>query len=147
MKANTSKKRPARNSINLTWLHRSSQIASKIMNALATRNMTQAELANRLGVSRQHISKIIKGQENLTLESIAKIEQVLKVVLISVPRNEIGSEKIRPLIYHSFEEKRQLEKNLSRATSKAKRKAVSLSLMSIFHDLGEQSKRNRKRFS
>ena len=113
--------------------------------------MTQAELANRLNVSRQHISKIVKGQENLTLETIAKIEEVLGVVLIAIPENatndsattmnqaqdlDLGyktEKKIKPIVYHSFEEKEQIEKELLATMPDEKRNVIAVSLMSIFH--------------
>ena len=72
---------------NLAWLKKSVDIALRILDALDNMGMTQAELANRLNVSRQHISKIVKGQENLTLETIARIEEVLGVALIAIPEN------------------------------------------------------------
>jgi len=71
---------------NKNWLLKSAAISLKISNILKEKNMTQAELAQKLGSSAQHISKIIKGQENLTLETISKIEMCLNVELITVPK-------------------------------------------------------------
>jgi transcriptional regulator with XRE-family HTH domain len=145
---------------NRAWLRKSADVALKILDALDRMNITQVELANRLNVSRQHVSKIIKGQENLTLETIARIEEVLEVTLLAVPENEIRNsarrqrtenlkrlthqaqesrldyetqDKIKPIIYHSFEEKEQLEKDLMAAMPEEKRNAVAVSLMAIFH--------------
>jgi len=47
--------------------------------------MTQKKLAKLMGVSPQYINKVVKGKENLTLETITKIEQVLGITLIEVP--------------------------------------------------------------
>jgi transcriptional regulator with XRE-family HTH domain len=45
---------------------------------------TQIELATALKVSPQYINKIVKGRENLTLETIANLEAVLKMQLHSI---------------------------------------------------------------
>jgi len=47
--------------------------------------MTQKKLAELMNVSPQQISKILKGQENLTLETISKLSETLGVDLISFP--------------------------------------------------------------
>lgn len=43
-----------------------------------------------LQVSPQRISKILKGQENLTLETIYKLSQVLNFELISFPEYKLS---------------------------------------------------------
>jgi transcriptional regulator with XRE-family HTH domain len=50
--------------------------------------MTQRKLAEEMGVSPQYINKVIKGKENLTLETISKIESVLGIILIEIPSFE-----------------------------------------------------------
>lgn len=148
---------------NHTWLRKSNEIAVRITDALDQLHISQAELANRLKVSRQHISKIIKGQENLTLETIARIEDVLKVVLITIPRNntsysETGQRgepqevnlkykngnKIKPIVYNNFEDKARLEKKLFARMPKEKRKTAAVSLMSVFHRPATTKKPVRK---
>lgn len=146
----------------------------KILDVLDEKNITQVELANRLSVSRQHVSKIVKGQENLTLETIVKIEEVLEVTLISVPENETDkhvmtqrdgglkrlaqqaqelnlgyedSEKIKPIVYHSFAEKEKLEKDLIRSIPEEKRKRVATDLMSIFSEPKTHSKKRSTKSS
>jgi plasmid maintenance system antidote protein VapI len=47
--------------------------------------MMQKKLAEALGVSQQQISKIVKGHENLTLETISKLSEALDTELISFP--------------------------------------------------------------
>lgn len=67
---------------NRPWLKKSADIAMQILDILEQKEMTQIYLAQQLGVSRQQVSKILKGQENLTLETIAKLEEVLGVDLV-----------------------------------------------------------------
>lgn len=69
---------------NRGWLKKSAGIALLLLDVLDNRKMSQSELAVKLKVSRQQISKILKGQENLTLETIAKLESVLGTELIKV---------------------------------------------------------------
>lgn len=70
---------------NEDWLDISFAIAVKILRTLRERNMTQKDLAERLGLTPQYVNKIVKGQENLTLETICKIENALDINLIRVP--------------------------------------------------------------
>jgi transcriptional regulator with XRE-family HTH domain len=68
------------------WLSYSSQIARRILAAIEDReDLNQAKLADLLNVSPQQISKIVKGKENLTLETIYNLSQALQVELITFP--------------------------------------------------------------
>ncbi len=63
------------------WYRKSCDIALKVNLALAEGKMTKQALAARLGVSPQYVSKIVKGGENLTLETISKLEEALGIPL------------------------------------------------------------------
>ena len=69
------------------WMRQySSQIARRIISVLnANPELTKTKLAAELGVSSQYISKVLKGRENLTLETIWKLSKALKTELISFP--------------------------------------------------------------
>jgi transcriptional regulator with XRE-family HTH domain len=69
---------------NEEWLDISFEIAVKIGSILKQKNMTQKELAEKMACSPQFISTLLKGSENLTLETICKIEKVLESKLINV---------------------------------------------------------------
>lgn len=69
---------------NKNWLNKSAQIAIAIIKVLREKKISQVDLANKVGVTPQYISKIVRGQENLTLETISKIEQVLEIKLITI---------------------------------------------------------------
>jgi transcriptional regulator with XRE-family HTH domain len=66
------------------WLKHSQKIAIKVLGVLRDKKIKQTELALSMGVSPQQVSKIVKGRENLTLETISKLEQVLGVSLIKI---------------------------------------------------------------
>lgn len=74
---------------NADWLDLSTAIALKILRFLRTHKMTQKELADQLGFSPQYINKIVKGSENLTLETICKIQKGTGLKLIEV--SEVNS--------------------------------------------------------
>lgn len=66
------------------YLEKSTRIAVTVLSILRERKMTKQDLAEKMGVSAQYVSKIVKGNENLTLETITKLEKALGVELISV---------------------------------------------------------------
>jgi len=68
---------------NSAWLQISAEIAQHILEILEIRNWSRAELGRQLDVSPQQVSKIISGQANLRLSTIAKIQKVLGVKLIT----------------------------------------------------------------
>ena len=74
-----------RDEANEAWLERSSNIALRILGALQATGMSQKELAEQIGVSPQQVNKIVKGRENLTLETIVKLEGALGIVLLMLP--------------------------------------------------------------
>ena len=51
-------------------------------------NLTQVGLAEKVGCTQQYISLLLKGKENLTLETIAKLETALDVRLFSAGISE-----------------------------------------------------------
>jgi transcriptional regulator with XRE-family HTH domain len=68
------------------WLEYSSQIARRILAIIRENDeLNQTKLADMLGVTPQQITKIIKGKENLTLETIYKLSKALKFELITFP--------------------------------------------------------------
>ncbi len=78
---------------NQSWLKRSQTIAISVLSILRDNRKegkvpaTQKELAEILSISPQHINKIVKGQENLTLETISRLEVALGIKLIEVMTN------------------------------------------------------------
>jgi ribosome-binding protein aMBF1 (putative translation factor) len=67
---------------NREWLKKSAAIAVRVMDALKAQNLSQKELAERMSISPQQISKIVRGQENLTLETISNLEIALGIQII-----------------------------------------------------------------
>ena len=67
---------------NWGWLRYSQYIAIRMMSRMDELHITQIALAKKMNCSQQYVSKILKGQENLSLESIWKIESVLGIDLV-----------------------------------------------------------------
>ncbi len=57
------------------------QIGLRIRTLLETNGMSQTELAQQLGVSKQVINKIIQGKKAINVEELTKIASVLNVSL------------------------------------------------------------------
>lgn len=69
---------------NRAWLNISQKIALRILEELDNRKMTRVEFCLKTGFSQAYLSKLVKGGENLTIESITKIEYALQIKLIKV---------------------------------------------------------------
>jgi len=62
---------------NRHWLPYSEKIASRTAKAITEQHISQRQLAERMGCSPQYVSRILKGKENLSLETICKLESAL----------------------------------------------------------------------
>ena len=67
---------------NREWLKKSAAIAVQVLDALKAQNLSQKDLAERLNISPQQINKIVKGSENMTLETISNLEAALGIRII-----------------------------------------------------------------
>ena len=67
---------------NKRWLHYSQQVAMLMLDKMEELNWTQKVLAEKMGCSQQYISKVLKGGENLSIETICKIEDALDLRLL-----------------------------------------------------------------
>jgi len=64
---------------NASWLRWSRQVALAIIDYMQENGLKRADLAKKLGVSPQYVSKLLSGTENLSFKSIANIEEKLGV--------------------------------------------------------------------
>lgn len=71
------------------WRLYAASIAARILTIIENdEELNQSRLAEVLNVSRQQISKILNGKENLTLDTICKLSEALGVELITFPPYE-----------------------------------------------------------
>lgn len=85
-RSEAAKKRAEARKCNRGWLRLSQEIALSLHYYLRMVSMTQKEFAERLGVSAVYVGKLLKGGENLTLETICKIQNVIGQNLIITAR-------------------------------------------------------------
>lgn len=71
---------------NRDWLRMSQEIALCLHYYLRKAGLTQKELADKMEVSAVYVGKLLKGGENLTLETICKIQKVIGEDLVTVAK-------------------------------------------------------------
>ena len=64
------------------WLSYSAMISILVKNRMSEIGITQVHLAEKLGCTQQHISTLLKGKSNMTIETIAKLEEALDFDII-----------------------------------------------------------------
>lgn len=67
---------------NWSWLRHSQMIAVKVLLQMKQMGLTQKALAERMNCSQQYVSKILKGRENMSLDTLSKLEAALNINLI-----------------------------------------------------------------
>ena len=66
------------------WIELSVFIAQEVNKARDRKGWTQRELANRAGIQAPHLSRMLSGHHNFTIQTIAKIEAALETPLLEV---------------------------------------------------------------
>ena len=67
---------------NWSWLRHSQKIAVKVLLQMKQEGLTQKALAERMNCTQQYVSKILKGKENMSLDTLSKLENALGISLI-----------------------------------------------------------------
>ena len=75
---------------NWSWLRYSYSIAIKVRRRMKELGITQKELAGRIECTQQHVSVLLGGKANMTLETMAKLEQALSIDLIGKSLQEFN---------------------------------------------------------
>jgi len=73
---------------NRAMLRESQKIAMKVLFKLDELKWSQKTLAIKLGVSPQQVNKLVSGKENLTLETIIKLQEVLDICILETKKQE-----------------------------------------------------------
>lgn len=69
---------------NKSWLRYSQKIALLMLDKMEQKGLTQKQLAEQMNCSQQYVSKILKGKENLSLETLSKIESALDIQILTM---------------------------------------------------------------
>lgn len=64
------------------WMQYSRAIAALMSKRMYELGLTQKMLAEKMNCTQQYISKMMKGQKNMSLETICKIENTLGIEII-----------------------------------------------------------------
>ena len=67
---------------NWSWLRHSQKIAVKVLLQMKKEGLTQKVLAERMNCTQQYVSKILKGKENMSLDTLSRIEDALGISII-----------------------------------------------------------------
>ena len=67
---------------NKSWLRYSQRIAMLMLDKMEELGLTQKSVAEKMGCSQQFISRVLKGTENLSIETISKIESALDLQIL-----------------------------------------------------------------
>lgn len=69
---------------NETWLRMSRSVSMAIIDYMQENNLSRRQLAEKLGVSQQYLSRMLSGTENFSLKSLAKIESAFGISLFAL---------------------------------------------------------------
>ena len=61
--------------------------------------VTQTELAKRMGCTQQYVSNLLKGSSNMTLETIARLENALSIDLVKSALSYVNGYGTTPTSY------------------------------------------------
>ena len=67
---------------NWHWLKYSYAIALKVASRMAELGWTQKQLAETMECSQQHVSSLLNGKVNMTMETVSKLENAIQFDLI-----------------------------------------------------------------
>ena len=70
------------------WVCHSQAIAATMSDRMEELDMTQRVLAEKMNCTQQYVSKVLKGRENLSLETLCKIENALGIKILQVRINK-----------------------------------------------------------
>lgn len=92
---------------NRRWLRYSGYIALAVQDRLEELSLSQKELAEKMGCSPQYVSKLLKGSENLTLDTISKLEECLDLDLVRSALSYVNGYTIKEEPMHCVAERDQ----------------------------------------
>ncbi len=120
---------------NRDWQKHSQKIAIKVLKVIREKGIKQKQLAEMIGVSAQQINKIVKGSENLTLMTIAKLENALNIELLFTKNESVIIQKEyipQPVYFNVYNN----TKIVSQKTVKYEKKSEIYFEDSIFEKVG-----------
>lgn len=96
---------------NREYLRISKRIALNIHYYLREKHISQKELSERMGVSAAYIGKLMKGGENLTLETICKLQVALGETLIQISEPYVCISSWQKVLHNNMAKQERLSKS------------------------------------
>lgn len=90
------------------WRRMSQDVALAIFHHLREKGISQKKFAEMMGVSAPYVAKLLKGTENLTLETIYKIEEALETEIVHINH---PYETVITVPFHSLSESKMAIKS------------------------------------
>lgn len=87
------KERAKKDRTNRRNITRAQAFALELLDYMDLNNIKQNELAEKMGVSAQQVSKILRAKSNLTFDTIDKIADALEVTITSPKIEKINTKK------------------------------------------------------
>jgi len=78
------------------WLKYSRVITLRVMKSMDEQSITQIELARRIGCTQQYVSNLLKGSTNMTLETIARLENALQIDIVKSALTHVDGYAVEP---------------------------------------------------
>lgn len=69
------------------WLEMSRHIANSVNSCMKRENLDRNDIARKLGVSVQYVSRLLSGTANLSLKSVARLDAVLGIRCFNMNEN------------------------------------------------------------
>lgn len=69
---------------NTVWKSKAASIALTVLALLDEQGISKQELAVRMNVKPQYVSRIVKGKANITLETLVKLERALGATIVEI---------------------------------------------------------------
>ena len=66
------------------WLKWSRNVSMAIIDYMDKNRLSQSDLAEKLGVSRQYVSKLLSGKVNFSFKTIAELEEKLGIECMAI---------------------------------------------------------------
>jgi transcriptional regulator with XRE-family HTH domain len=90
---------------NRAILRESQQIAIKVLMKLDELGWSQKKLAEKMKVRPQQVSKIVRGKENLTLETQVRLQEILDIPVLASFFDNKDNKRVRVDMVLRFKEK------------------------------------------
>lgn len=93
---------------NKVWQDKAFDIALRVIRHIRANKISQVSLAEDMGMKAQSLNRILQGKENLTLETICRIEAALGIELIEVVYSNTESyevEETKPIFSEIYSAK------------------------------------------